>query len=155
MKKIVFIWLAALLTISGHAQKGHSTIGAGIGYAVDGQSITLGIDYRRHIFQNIRIAPSLAYLIRNNDLSAWHMNVDGHYVVNITGMFSFYPIGGINLSIWDNKTVEGDYVRLGFNVGLGGEWTVTKEISLGLDMKYNVITTYDQAFITTRVAYHF
>jgi hypothetical protein len=61
----------------------------------------------------------------------------------------------MSLSAWwphlfdlDNET------RIGLNVGLGCEWRLSPEISVGLDMKYN-ITKYDQALAAFRVAYHF
>jgi outer membrane protein X len=158
MKKLILTALITFLAITGgYAQynDGRPEIGGSIGYAEFNDATTVGIDYRQTLFRGIRIAPSLVHQIRRNNLSAWHIHMDAQYVVYITSIFSFYPIGGINLSIWDDQRVEGNYTRLGFSIGLGGEFRLSKEISLGLDMKYNVVSTYKQVFLSPRIGYHF
>lgn len=155
MKKIKLIIALVFLSVAGYAQKGHSSMGASVGYALDVESVTFGVDYRYNPSSNVRLAPSLTHMFRNNGVSAWYIALDAHYLVRVSRNFSFYPIGGLDLSVWSFKGYRENINRLGLNVGLGGEVYATSEISVGLDMKYNLIKDFDQALAAVRVAYHF
>lgn len=155
MKKFLFASLLTLLAVSGQAQRGRASAGVRLGYALDYETATIGVDYRRDILPDVRLALSQTYMIRNNGMTAWYMDADAHYVVTVSPMFSFYPIGGCGLSVWSPAEVEGSYVRPGLNVGLGGELRLTREIAVGVDMKYNLVQTYHQALIAARVAWYF
>lgn len=157
MKKILFLCLFAALATSGYAQRGHASVGASIGYAHEYEMATFGVDLRYNVLPDIRIAPSITHMLRNNGWSAWYLDLDAHYVIDVTPTFSFYPIGGISLSIWDWSRYRNDvkHTRVGPNIGLGGEFRIIEEISVGLDFKYNLIRDHDQALGAVRVAYHF
>ena len=45
--------------------------------------------------------------------------------------------------------------RLGLNIGLGGEVYASRELTVGLEMKYNLIKDFDQALAAVRIAYNF
>jgi outer membrane protein X len=148
--------MVALCTVNGYAQQGHMSAGARLGYAAEWETVTLGVDYRYNFLPDFRLAPSLTYMVRNRNTSAWYMDMDCHYVVTVTDLFSFYPIGGMGLSLWGQHLYGMENTaRLGLNVGLGAELRLTREISAGLDMKYNITSRYDQALAAVRVAYHF
>jgi hypothetical protein len=156
MKKILFICIVALCTVNGYAQQGHTSVGAWMGYAAEWETVTLGVDYRYNFLPDFRLAPSLTYMVRNKNMSAWYRDADCHYIVVVSDLFSFYPIGGMSLSAWRPHRFGTDAVaRLGLNVGLGAELRLSPEISVGLDMKYNITSTYDQALVAFRAAYHF
>lgn len=155
MKKLIVIIALALLSTAGYAQHRRSSVGVNVGYALDGESATFGLDFRHKVWRNVRIAPSFTHMFRNNGLSAWYLDFDGHYVVPVTRNFAFYPIGGLGMSVWNVKGHDGNYTRVGLNVGLGAELYATDEVSVGMDMKYNLTKDYDQALIAVRVAYHF
>ncbi|MDR3193838.1 MAG: porin family protein [Tannerella sp.] len=156
MKRLFLTGLLALVAASGYAQSGSASVSAKTGYALDWETVTLGADYRYNFLPEFRLAPSLTYMIRNQGPSAWYMDLDCHYIVEVSELFSFYPIGGIGISIWQKDLLNRreDAARLGINIGLGGELQLSPEISVGVDMKYNLITTYDQALVAIRVAYH-
>ncbi|MDR1103613.1 MAG: porin family protein [Tannerella sp.] len=156
MKKLLVISIVALCTVNGYAQRGRASVGTRLGYAAEWETVTLGVDYRYRFLPEFRLAPSLTHMVRNRNMSAWYMDMDCHYIVTVTDMFSFYPIGGMNLSLW-RQYLYGmtNTARLGLNVGLGAELRLTREISVSLDMKYNITGRYDQALAAVRVAYHF
>ncbi|MDR2138968.1 MAG: outer membrane beta-barrel protein [Tannerella sp.] len=156
MKKLLLTTIAALCVFNGHAQYNRASVGARMGYAAEWETVTVGVDYRYHFHKDFRLAPSLTYMVRNRGMSAWYMDMDCHYVVEVTDLFSFYPIGGAGLSVWRPHLfgLEG-VTRLGLNVGLGAELWLSSEISAGMDMKYNITSRYDQALAAFRVAYHF
>ncbi len=151
----MFIIIPVFLSVAGYAQQGHSSAGVSVGYALEAEALTFGMDYRYNVSRDIRFAPSITHMFRNYGYSAWYIDFDAHYLVRVARNFSFYPIGGIDLSVWRFKGHSGNNTRVGLNIGLGGEVYATSEISVGLDMKYNLVRDYDQALAAVRVAYHF
>ncbi|MDD4116559.1 MAG: outer membrane beta-barrel protein, partial [Massilibacteroides sp.] len=85
--------------------------------------------------------------------SAWAVDVNAHYVFQMTDMFGFYPLGGVGLAFWDFGG-NGEN-RFGLNVGLGGELYATRDVTVGLEMKYNIVSDFDQAIIGLRIGYNF
>jgi outer membrane protein X len=41
------------------------------------------------------------------------------------------------------------------NIGLGGEVYASRDLTVGLEMKYNLIQDFDQAMAAVRIAYNF
>lgn len=156
MKKLVMI---LLLLVSGwgitSAQTGQgvSSLGFNIGYGFDSENATLGVDYRYCITDAIRLNPGLTYFVKNDGLSAWAIDLNAHYVVKLSEMFGFYPLAGLDLSFW--KLGSHNETRLGANIGLGGEVYATNNLSVGLEVKYNIIKDFDQALLGVRVGYSF
>lgn len=155
MKKLIAIIALIFLSVAGYGQRRQSSAGVNVGYALDGESATFGLDFRHNVWRNVRIAPSVMHMFRNHGISAWYLEFDGHYVVPVTRNFAFYPIGGLGMSVWNLKGHDGNQTRVGLNVGLGAELYATDQVSVGTDMKYNLTSNYDQALIAVRVAYHF
>lgn len=131
-------------------RQGQSSFGFAVGYGFDSENPTLGVDYRYCVTDEFRLGPSFTYLVKNHGFDAWMLDVNAHYLVQLSDMFSFYPLGGVSLSRW-----AGDFTRFGLNIGLGGEVYATDKISVGLEVKYNIIKDIDQALVGVRVGYNF
>lgn len=160
MKRLIVLVVLAVISLSAFAQtrQGDSSIGANVGYSFDSENVTLGIDYRYNITDEVRLAPSITHFVKSNHHSAWAIDLNAHYVVQLSEKFGFYPLGGLSLSFWKwdlggNHSV--DHNRLGANIGLGGEVYASKELTVGLEVKYNIVKTYDQALFAVRAAYNF
>ena len=66
MKKVVLVFLFAVMTVGGvFAQQGASSVGLSVGYALDTDNTTVGIDYRYNVSDDVRIAPSLTHLMKH------------------------------------------------------------------------------------------
>lgn len=154
MKKVVLLFLFAVMTLGLYAQQGASSVGLSVGYALDTDNTTVGIDYRYNVTDDVRIAPSLTHFMKHGGLSAWALDFNAHYVVKLDPSFGFYPLGGVSLSFWDAPH-DWDATRLGLNVGLGGEVYASRELTVGLELKYNLIQDLDQALAAVRIAYNF
>ena len=173
MRVIVFIVSFVFIITNGFAQKnltgekGVSSVGGIVGYAIEGEKAIVGIDYRYNIQDMIRLAPSVLYIIRNDNADTWYFNADAHYLARITDRVTLYPMGGIGVSAWrywpmpilqdllGTKKIETD-VRVGLNLGFGGEIRVTKDIIAGGEFRYNwTKRRYNQAMLLARVAYYF
>ncbi len=155
MKRISMVLLLALISIGAFAQtkQGDSSIGLNVGYGFELESATIGVDYRYNVTNAARLAPSFSYFTKNFGVSAIVLDMNAHYVFELSDMFGFYPIGGLSLSFWDGK--YDNFTRFGVNIGLGGEVYATEQITVGLETKYNVIKDADQALVAVRVGYNF
>ncbi|RHJ91781.1 porin family protein [Parabacteroides bouchesdurhonensis] len=161
MKKFVIMIMLAVISLGAYAQteQGKSSIGFNLGYGFDDiDNATVGIDYRYCILDDVRIAPSLTYHVKNNSLSAWAIDVNAHYVVKLSEMFGFYPLAGLDMSFWKVNAGHGlsyNTTRFGANIGLGGEVYATNNLSVGLEVKYLVIKDLSRPMIGVRVGYNF
>ncbi len=159
MKKIIAMLMLTFLSLSTFAQthQGDSSFGLNLGYGFDSENVLLGLDYRFNMTDEVRLLPSLTYFVKNNHHSAWAIDLNAHYVFPLSEYFGFYPLGGLSLSFWKWKIghLSNNQTRFGANLGLGGELYATKEITVGLEVKYNIIKDYDQAMLALRVGYNF
>lgn len=159
MKRIGIILMFLTMTLGVFAQNraGSSSAGFTMGYGFDTENLTIGLDYRYSFTNELRIAPSLTHFVKNNGVSAWKIDGDVHYLFPLSSQFSFYPLGGVSLSFWKGKwgRLSDSVTRFGLNVGLGGELYATKEITVGLEFKYNFVKDLDQALVGVRVGYNF
>lgn len=166
MKKLFMLIVMAAVSLGAVAQtdKGDSSFGFNVGYGFDSENALLGIDYRYNLIDEVRLAPSLTYFVKNNGLSVWAIDMNAHYIVKLSDMFGFYPLAGLSLSFWkfgdlfwDGRHHHGSInrTRFGANIGLGGEVYATNQITVGLEVKYNIIKDFDQAMLGVRVGYNF
>lgn len=167
MKRLVVICLMAVLGMTAFAQnqQGKSSFGFTVGYGFDTENATLGVDYRYCITDEFRLGPSITHFVKNDGLKGWMLDMNAHYVVRLSDMFGFYPLAGLSLSFWDvnasydysdvRLVVDEDWTRFGANIGLGGEVYATDQITVGLEVKYNIIKDFDQAMFGVRVGYNF
>jgi len=173
MRVIIFIVSFVFIVTNGFAQKnltgekGVSSIGGIVGYAIESEKAVIGIDYRYNILDMIRLAPSVLYVIKKDNADAWYFNADAHYLARVTEQVTLYPIAGIGVSAWryrllpelqdllGTRRIDSD-VRIGLNLGFGGEIRVTKDIIAGGEFRYNWTERgYSQAMLLARVAYYF
>lgn len=160
MKRLFFLLMFVFLGMGAYAQstQGESSVGFNIGYGFDSKNATLGVDYRYCITDEVRLAPSLTYFVKNDHHSTWAIDLNAHYVVKLSDMFGFYPLAGLSLSFWNwdaGHKLSHNETRLGANIGLGGEVYATDALSVGLEVKYNIIKDFDQAMFAVRVGYCF
>ena len=156
MKKLIVMCMLAIISMSAFAQtqQGQSSFGFNLGYGFnENGNALLGLDYRYNLTDEVRLAPSLSYFVKDDGLSAWAIDVNAHYVFKLSDMFGFYPLAGLSLSFW--KAGPWDATRFGANIGLGGEVYATDRISVGLEAKYNIIKDLDAAALAVRVGYNF
>lgn len=166
MKKIIMLFMLAIFSLGASAQieQGRSSIGLNLGYGFDTENPIIGIDYRYAITDMIRINPAISHYIKKDGLSAWAVDLNFHYRVRLSEMFSFYPIAGADLSFWDqrwekepreNGKASTSTTRFGANVGLGLELYATERITVGAEVKYLIISKVDQAVLSLRAGYSF
>ena len=155
--------MLAVFSLGAYAQteQGESAVGFNVGYGFDSKNATLGIDYRYNITDAVRLNPAVSYFAKNDGLSAWALDLNVHYLVKINSIFGFYPLAGLDLSFWKfdenvgNIELSDNATRFGANIGLGGEFYLTDNLTLGAEVKYNIIKDFDQAMLGFRIGYAF
>ena len=185
MKKILLISVCVVaLSTNGFAQqnlkgeKGVSSVGVNIGYAIESERAVIGVDYRYNIFNRVRIAPSILYAVQKDNSDIWYFNADVHYLARITNKITLYPLGGLGVSSWAYKlpnielpgkmelNFDSDLdlviksreidTHFGLNLGFGSEIRLTKDIIVGAEFRYNLTKHYfNQAMLLARIAYYF
>lgn len=167
MKRVLIICMLAVISLGTFAQKqqGQSSIGFNLGYAFDSENVTIGLDYRYSILDNLRVNPSLTHFAKKNYVNAWAIDLNFHYLFNLGEMVTFYPLAGLSLSFWNldlDWNIGGEQLKLdanenrfGANLGLGVEVYATDRMTLGVEAKYNIVKDIDQALIALRVGYIF
>ncbi len=164
---VIICMICACTQLFAQTKRGDSSFGFNLGYGFDSENATLGIDYRYNLTDEVRLTPSLTYFVKADDLSAVTIDLNAQYVVKLSDMFGFYPLAGIDLSFWKWHNAGGhvnefgrydddhNEMRLGVNLGVGGEVYATKELTIGLEAKYCIIKDLDQAWLGVRVGYNF
>jgi len=163
MKKFVLLIMMSVvvLGISAQNERGRSSVGFNLGYGFDTENAIIGLDYRYSLTNAIRINPGVSHYIKKDGLSAWAIDLNFHYLVPLSERFSFYPIVGADLSFWDQKFIKeprdasDTSTRFGANVGLGLEYYLANNLTIGLEAKYLIISKVDQAVISARIGYSF
>jgi opacity protein-like surface antigen len=158
MKKLLLL-LVLFVSFAANAQthQGESAFGFNLGYGFDSKNAVLGVDYRYSITDEVRLTPSLSCFVKNNGLSACAIDLNAHYVFLLSDMAGFYPLAGLDLSFWKQRTGEMNqtWTRFGANLGMGLELYATQNVTVGIEAKYTIIKTYDQAILGVRVGYSF
>ncbi len=97
-------------------------------------------------FPNINKSEDIPGYILKSSLSAFSLDIDGHYVVNYPGAFEVYCLAGFNILYAKMKfddTQDGEDIytggdtntTLGLNLGGGAYWTVRDEFDLFVEAK--------------------
>ena len=167
---IVAFWANSFAQSNLKGERGVSSIGAMVGYAIESEKAVVGIDYRYNILDRLRLTPSVLYGIKRNNADIWYLNADAHYLARVSENFTLYPIGGIGFSFWKYRMIPDidlsdidlvlqnvdTYLRIGINMGIGGELRLTEDIIAGAEFKYNWTKQgFNQAMILVRAAYYF
>ena len=145
-------------------EKGISSVGGIVGYAIESEQAVVGFDFRYNVLNRVRLAPSVLYHVKKNDTDDLFLNADVHYLGRITPKMTLYPLAGLGVSFLRHRTpnilpMKEKYVtetRLGLNLGFGGEVRVSKDLIIGAEFRYNWTERwYNRAMLLARVATYF
>ena len=176
MKKLLFLCVYMLFCIANvfaqsnlKGEKNISSIGGIFGYAIESEKAVVGVDFRYNVLDRLRLAPSILYAVKKDYTDIWYFNADVHYLARISPTVTIYPIGGLGFSAWtihykSNSLLEEilrpkndeTNIRVGLNLGFGGEMRVSKDIIVGAEFRYNWTERYyNHAMLLARIAYYF
>ena len=171
MKKLLLLVCAAVMSLSASAQAGDKALGAQFVFGSQTNNIGFGVKGQYYVTDHLRGEASFDYFFKNKGLTMWDINANAHYLINVADKFNVYPLAGIGYTNWSyrnyvrvknepngpNSTeeVKGTDGRIAINLGGGVEYAVTDNIILNAEMKYQIISNYNQLVLGVGVAYKF
>ena len=162
MKKLLLLVCAAVMSLSASAQAGDKALGAQLVFGSETNSIGLGVKGQYYFTDKLRGEASVDYFFKNKGVSMWDINANVHYLFNVANKVKVYPLAGLGYTNWSYKyefeglpVVEGTDGRLAVNLGGGAEYELTKNLSVNAELKYQIISNYNQLVLGVGVAYKF
>lgn len=162
MKKLLLLVCAAVMSLSASAQAGDKALGAQLVFGSETNSIGLGVKGQYYFTDQIRGEASVDYFFKNKGISMWDVNANVHYLFDVADKFKVYPVAGLGYTHWSYKyeyagvpVIEGSDGRLAINLGGGAEYELTKDLSVNAELKYQIVSHYNQLVLGVGVAYKF
>jgi outer membrane protein X len=148
MKKLLIMFMFAILALGVQAQQGSKAIMPKVGYQTEFKRLGLGVEGRYFLTNNIRLAPGVTFLFPKNHSTGLDVDFNVHYVFPIQGGLAFYPfIGGAMLN--NRSSFEGasnSYTDFGLNIGAGAQYDITDNGYVNFEFKYTFIEGADPAY---------
>ncbi len=162
MKKLLLLVCAAVMSLSASAQAGDKALGAQFVFGSETNNIGLGVKGQYYFTDQLRGEASVDYFFKNKGVSMWDINANVHYLFDVADKFKVYPLAGLGYTNWSYKyefpglpVVEGSDGRLAVNLGGGAEYELTKDLSVNAELKYQIISNYNQLVLGVGVACKF
>ena len=162
MKKLLLLVCAAVMSLSASAQAGDKALGAQFVFGSETNNIGLGVKGQYYFTDQLRGEASVDYFFKNKGVSMWDINANVHYLFDVANKVKVYPLAGLGYTNWsykleyDNVTLaKGTDGRLAVNLGGGAEYELTKDLSVNAELKYQIISNYNQLLLGVGVAYKF
>jgi len=162
MKKLLLLVCAAVMSLSASAQAGDKALGAQLVFGSETNNIGLGVKGQYYFTDQLRGEASVDYFFKNKGVSMWDINANVHYLFDVANKVKVYPLAGLGYTNWSYKyefpglpVVEGSDGRLAVNLGGGAEYELTKDLSVNAELKYQIISHYNQLVLGVGVAYKF
>lgn len=159
MKK--FIIVTCMMIISSgfaFAQQGKQAIGFGLNYGTEIESIGIGFKYQYNITTPIRIEPSIDYFFKNDGASMFDININAHYLCPVSSTVKLYPLAGFTYTNWRWDLNDGYNLtkgKFGVNLGAGAEFILDTNWTMNFEIKYQLISDFDQGVFNLGIAYGF
>jgi outer membrane protein X len=159
MKKLFVLFsMMFVFMSSAFAQKGIQAAGVQLSYGTEISSIGIGVKYQYNITDNIRLEPSINYFFENDGLDMFDINANAHYIFPMASNVRVYPLAGFSFSKWSANAGDGWEVstsKFGVNLGGGAEFDISDNLMMNFELKYQLISKFDQSVISMGVAYMF
>ncbi len=127
------------MSLSSFSQGLVSSIGGTYGSEVE----SLGMNIREYYFFNhhICLGPEVSYFpkhkLPHGEVTLLELNITGHYILEMTNRFSFYPLTGLNYSIENVSAHKRTVINkaLGVNLGIGFHYRMNNVLPF-IEYKY-------------------
>ena len=160
MRNLFKVLFAAILFISVAEAKAQISVGPGVVYGTDINSIGFSINGKYEFNESWAVAPSFTYFLEKDYIKWSALDLDINYqLMDIEDVGRLYAIGGFNITFYKidfDMEYEGysdysneyndavndamsdslDGSNIGFNIGLGLNFAVTEKIAIAPEIKY-------------------
>ena len=177
MKKLFMVAIILMVGVgAAMAQKNVKAIGLNINYGTEISNLGFGAKFQYGISDAIRIEPSFNYYLEKDGLGLWDINANIHYLFDVAEKIKVYPLAGLGYanckSTWESGYFDsyGEYHEfesedgeenssssgeIAVNLGIGGEYQLTNKFSIGAELKYQIISNFNQLVAAIGVTYKF
>ena len=179
MKKLFLMLCVALVSVGAFAQKGEQRVGLNLNYGTEISNVGLGAKYQYGITDAIRLEGGFDYFFKKDGASMWDINVNAHYLFPFAEKFAVYPLVGLTYTNWnldyavgfdmdsdpntgsmwgmDEEIASGKVheSRFGVNLGAGVQYAINDRWGVNFEVKYQLISDFDQAVFGIGATYKF
>ena len=158
MKKYILLALVALATALGaSAEAGDVSIGGQFAYASKNSMAGLGAQVQYEPITNWRIAPEFIYYFENDEMSAFNVNVNIHYIIPTSATFAIYPMAGFTYANFrfDNHVGHENYDRCGANIGMGAQYQIKEHLHFFTEERFQILKDWNQSVTCLGLKYTF
>lgn len=158
MKKYILLALVALATAFGaSAEAGDFSIGGQFAYASKNSMAGLGAQLQYEPITNWRIAPEFIYYFENDNLSAFNVNVNIHYVIPTSATFAIYPLAGFTYANFRAEVmgVSDNEGRCGANIGMGAQYQIKEHLHFFTEERFQILKNWNQSVTCLGLKYTF
>ncbi len=180
MKKLFLTLCVALIGTAAYAQKGETAIGVNVGYGTEISNLGIGVKSQCGLTDAIRLEAGFDYFFEKDNLSMWDININAHYLIPLADKIKFYPIVGVTYTNWKVDFKEFDIFdkiassyynptgstlmtdggsksegKFGVNLGGGVQYDINDKWSVNFEVKYQLISDFNQAVFGLGLAYKF
>ncbi len=159
MKKIFIALCLASCFCASAQEKGDMGVGLNLGVAPcleSGAGLTnlgIGAKYQYNVSNPVRLEGAVNYWFKDKGWSVLDIDVNVHYLFNLSENFSLYPLVGLGYSNV-NYTYASEN-KMHINVGVGCQYNITEKISVDAEVKYSYIGNFQRLPIMVGVSYKF
>ena len=170
MRKVLVIAFCALMSLGAFAQeKGDIAAGVNVSYGTEISSVGIGVEGQYSITNKIRAELGFDYFLKKDYTKMWDLNLNFQYLFPLGDKFDIYPFVGVTYTNWsldwdiDDEWAEYyDYDsgsssegKFGVNIGCGAQYDLSEKLVLSAELKYQIISDFDQFVIGVGLAYKF
>lgn len=162
MKKLFLVAAFAMVSAFASAQVAvgvHTLYGTGV------ENLGIGVRGRYDISDKFRADANFNYYFKKNNLEFWDLNANLHYLFNITDKFTVYPMAGLGYanvkSSYEYKDLgivyktNDNYGKFCVNFGGGVDYALTEDLYLNAEVRYQVVSNYNQTVFSAGIVYKF
>ena len=175
MKKLLMTLCVAMISVVAFAQKGDKAVGVNLSYGTEISNLGFGVKGQYVLTNEIRLEAGFDYFLKKDGMSMWDVNVNAHYLFPITDKIKVYPLAGLTYTNWkvsmgvddineDLKNSLGDDYnevksdsegKFGVNLGGGIQYDINSRWAVNFELKYQLISKFNQAVFGIGIAYKF
>lgn len=150
MKRILMVAIILMVgATAAMAQKGNQGVGVNLLYGSEISNLGFGVKYEYGITDALRLAPSFEYYLEKDGAKLWDVNANLNYVFDVTERVNVYPLAGLGYA------KAGDEGEFAVNLGCGGEYQLKDKLYLFAELRYQIISNFNQLAIGVGVTYKF
>ena len=158
IKKLLFTLMCLMTSVGAFAQAKTFELGIKLNCATEDPHLGFGAVARYNIDGHFR--PELEanyYPEGDNNIRAWDVNMNLHYLFHITNRFKVYPLGGMTIvgADYDGPGASVSSTKAGLNLGGGVQLNIAPNLHFNAETYYQFVSDIDRGVMDVSLVYVF